>query len=186
MGLATRRVAGQSVGSLLRSRGWDLEQVKYLPAAVDLYGGFFVDILLANWDVIGLTGDNLVVNATGIFRIDPGGAMTFRAQGDRKGKAFGTFPTELTTMKDPLVGTAGQVFAHMTPADMDHAAPLFRQMPWPTLDKLLKSVRQQTQAVADELTERYRPALADALDREFAEIATKLESRFAVILEQLR
>ncbi len=47
--------------------------------------GFISDILLANWDVIGLSYDNISITRNGdIIRIDNGSTFMFRAQGDRK------------------------------------------------------------------------------------------------------
>src|SRR5262249_14127307 len=148
LGLATRRVAGASVGSHLRSRGQDLDRVRALGPAGDMYGGFFVDALLANWDVVGQTGDNLILGADGIYRIDPGGGLTFRASGDRKGDAFGEFPVELETMRDPRVGTAGKVFARMSAADEAHAAEVFRAVSWPALRTTVEGVRAEARAEA--------------------------------------
>lgn len=52
--------------------------------------GFAVDALLANWDVAGLGYDNIVTDAHGNpVRVDPGGALLFRAQGQPKGDQFG-------------------------------------------------------------------------------------------------
>jgi hypothetical protein len=48
--------------------------------------GFLIDVLLANYDVVGLEKDNLHYDEiTGEpFRIDPGGALRYRAQGGDK------------------------------------------------------------------------------------------------------
>jgi hypothetical protein len=51
---------------------------------------FWKDVLLANWDVVGLTGDNLVWRAAssydglGVKRLDNGSALRYRAQGAEK------------------------------------------------------------------------------------------------------
>jgi hypothetical protein len=185
LGLGTRKVPGVSVGSLLRSRAQDLEQLKLLPQARDVFGGFFVDVLLANWDVVGLHGDNLLLAADGIHRIDPGGALTFRARGDRKGAAFGDHPGELTTIRNPAVGTAGRVFAGMTANDEAHAAAVFRAVPWPELLGVLETTREQTHAVLGELGEAARPDLASAVDAEFEEIIPRLRLRQAAILRAI-
>lgn len=50
-----------------------------------LEDGFAADVLLANWDVAGTSGDNILVDATGVpWRIDNGGAGAFRATGKPK------------------------------------------------------------------------------------------------------
>ena len=64
----------------------------------ELQKGFVIDALLANWDVIGLNRDNIVVRADGIpVRVDNGGSLEFRAQGGHKDYTMN--PTELDTMK---------------------------------------------------------------------------------------
>jgi hypothetical protein len=185
VGLATRKVPGPSLGSYLRSKGWDLEQVQRVPGDRDLYDGFFVDVLLANWDVIGLTGDNVIVGADGLFRIDPGGALTFRAQGARKGEAFGDFPGELTTMRDPRVGTAGRVFGRMPGPCEARAAEVFRAVSRPGLRMAVEAARDEIRAAVRELGERDRAELGRAVEREFGEIAARLASRFEAILRHL-
>ena len=47
---------------------------------------FAVDVLLGNWDVVGLTSDNILIDANGTpWRIDNGGSLNFRARGAKKG-----------------------------------------------------------------------------------------------------
>ena len=67
---------------------------------------FAADALLGNWDVIGDALDNILVDNRGdVWRIDNGGALKFRAQGDlKKGKdAFGIYPRELWSMRDDAI-----------------------------------------------------------------------------------
>lgn len=46
--------------------------------------GLVADMLLANWDVLGLNYDNIALSNGNIIRLDNGGSLLFRAQGDRK------------------------------------------------------------------------------------------------------
>lgn len=46
--------------------------------------GLVADMLLSNWDVLGLAFDNIALYNGNLIRIDNGGALLFRAQGDRK------------------------------------------------------------------------------------------------------
>jgi SPP1 gp7 family putative phage head morphogenesis protein len=63
---------------------------------------FGADALLGNWDVAGMGMDNLLVDEQGkVWRIDNGGALRFRAQGQPKDAGWNAFPTELWTMRDP-------------------------------------------------------------------------------------
>lgn len=47
--------------------------------------GFAADVLLVNWDVVGMSKDNVIVDAAGgVHRIDNGGALLMRAKNGRK------------------------------------------------------------------------------------------------------
>ncbi len=63
---------------------------------------FAADALLGNWDVAGLSYDNLLVDAGGkVWRVDNGGSLRFRAQGTKKTDAeWNGFATELWTLRD--------------------------------------------------------------------------------------
>lgn len=53
--------------------------------ASKLLEGVVADALLANWDVVGQTGDNVLLNTDGqLVRIDNGGSLLFRAKAGRK------------------------------------------------------------------------------------------------------
>lgn len=92
--------------------GQKLQNPSYLAKVRE---GFAVDAWLANWDVAGLTFDNVVSDANGDpIRIDVGGTLLFRAQGGLKGAAFGDEVTELDTLRDPGMNPqASQVFGGM-------------------------------------------------------------------------
>jgi hypothetical protein len=48
---------------------------------------FAVDCLMGNWDVIGQEYDNIIVTPEGVpYRVDVGGSLEFRAQGEKKTK----------------------------------------------------------------------------------------------------
>lgn len=50
-----------------------------------LAAGMDVDAMVGNWDVIGMSGDNILVDKDGNpWRIDNGGSLSFRAQGGKK------------------------------------------------------------------------------------------------------
>ena len=88
----------------------------------DVREGFAVDAWLANWDVVGLAGDNIVAGpGEKAYRVDLGGAMLFRAQG--KPKEFPEDVGELETMRNPGVNPkAAMVFAGMTLKELRAAA----------------------------------------------------------------
>lgn len=62
--------------------------------------GFALDAILANWDVVGMSKDNILVSESGIpYRADNGGALAYRAQGKPKGADFGPEVGEFATMR---------------------------------------------------------------------------------------
>jgi len=62
--------------------------------------GFATDAWLANWDAVGLSGDNLLFDSKGnLVRIDAGGSLLYRAQGGAKGNAFGNVVGEIDTLR---------------------------------------------------------------------------------------
>jgi 8-oxo-dGTP pyrophosphatase MutT (NUDIX family) len=71
-------------------------------AIADLKTHFAADALLGNWDVIGMSGDNVLVDPQGnAYRVDNGGALRFRAQGaPKKASDWDAYPTELWTLRD--------------------------------------------------------------------------------------
>lgn len=73
------------------------------------------DALLANWDVIGLNRDNILVHEGKPYRVDNGGALKYRAQGSPKGLKFGEAVGELNTLRNSGINpSAGQIFKHLS------------------------------------------------------------------------
>lgn len=73
-------------------------------AISEIQKGFAVDALLANWDVVGLEEDNILVPDSGPpLRVDNGGSLKFRAQG--KAKPFGESVGELETLRTSEQGS---------------------------------------------------------------------------------
>jgi len=65
---------------------------------------FMVDAWLANWDVAGLSFDNIITNSNGDpVRVDPGGALLYRAQGEPKGDLFRSEMNEHVTLRNRSV-----------------------------------------------------------------------------------
>jgi hypothetical protein len=83
-----------------------------VPGALE---GFAADAWLANWDSVGLSFDNMLVDGEGAaVRVDPGGALLYRARGAPKGKAFGDHVGEIDTLRDGSNAQAADVFQHVT------------------------------------------------------------------------
>lgn len=87
----------QSLGALKTS-----DRKRYDRAVAELRKDFAADALMANWDVMGASFDNILVDPNNRpWRIDNGGALRFRAQGSAK-PGWNAYPTELWTMRNPL------------------------------------------------------------------------------------
>jgi hypothetical protein len=85
--------------------------------------GFAADAWLANWDVAGLAYDNIVTDAGGKpVRIDPGGALLFRAMGSPKGGAFTAKAGEWDTLRSSTSPQASKLFKDMTPEQLATSA----------------------------------------------------------------
>jgi hypothetical protein len=82
----------------------------------DLREHFPADAWLANWDAIGLNKENVLVDPVTKqgYRIDQGGALSYRAKGEPKGEKFGNTVGELDEMRKPVY-TAGEVFGGIKP-----------------------------------------------------------------------
>lgn len=119
----------------------DLTQKLYDEAYLDkVREGFAVDAWLANWDVVGLVYDNIVTapDSGDPVRIDPGGALIFRAQGAKKGSAFGDTVGELETLR--TMGTAAEVFGGMSDADVTASAARVAKVTPEEIDEIVDSV----------------------------------------------
>ena len=92
-----------------------LDQMKKHP---DVRENFAVDAWLANWDVVGMSADNIVQGEGGqAYRIDLGGSLIFRAQG--KGKHLPADVPELETMLLPGTNpNSAQVFANLSSREL--------------------------------------------------------------------
>jgi hypothetical protein len=80
---------------------------------------FVLDALLGNHDVIGQNFDNIMVHNGKPIRIDNGGALGFRAQGQPK--VLADTVEELKTMRDPSVNPQShKMFKYITDADIQN------------------------------------------------------------------
>jgi hypothetical protein len=89
-----------------------------------LQEGFAVDAWLGNWDVAGLAFDNVMSNGSGNpVRVDPGGALLFRAMGKPKGTLFGNEVNELDSLRDENMNPqSAAVFGSMTDEQQKESA----------------------------------------------------------------
>ena len=163
IGLATREVKG------VPGRSVDFNQW------VDsISGGAMVDIFLANWDVKN-TNNFVVDTETNIAsRVDPGGALTFRARGGRKGDKFSPRAGELKTMTDPSNRyTSGFL---LSAVDTKKAASAFLSVEWP---EIFKTIGDAYSEVERELINANLSDQVGAWKQEVLEIIRKLQTRHA-------
>lgn len=139
--------------------------------------GVYVDIFLANWDVVG--PGNVIINPSGRpVRIDPGGALTFRAQGGRKGSRFSDAPGEMETMLSSRTD-AGRVFRH---SDLRAAAKNFMSVPWTRIESLINTCDDE---VSGELDDYRMGKLLNQWTVELELITGKLRKRHESIVSNV-
>lgn len=113
LGIASKWVDDMKVGS-----------ASELAKADGTHDAFAIDAWLGNWDVVGLSNDNLMLDKDGkAVRIDVGGSLLYRAMGGEKGAAFGDEVTELKTLIDPSKNSqSASVFGDMSPEALKASA----------------------------------------------------------------
>ncbi len=101
--------------------------------------GFVYDAILANWDVIGLARDNVLVSKDGKpYRIDNGGSINYRAQGGIK-KLNGGLPQELTSMRSSAINpSSSMIFGTMS--DNDVADHILKEVDSGNMEKFKKAL----------------------------------------------
>lgn len=84
----------------------------------------------ANWDAAGFAGDNQGLVDGTVLTLDVGGALAFRAQGDPKGRAFGTCVDEIDTLRSDAGNPhAVKLFAGMSDDDVRQAIEVVTCIP---------------------------------------------------------
>lgn len=99
---------GQTIG--------DLSGKAFEDAKKQAQRGFAADAVMGNWDAAGLGLDNMLVDKNGkVWRIDAGGALRFRAQGQPKGGMFTDEVGELWSLRDRRVnGDSAELFGDIS------------------------------------------------------------------------
>lgn len=95
--------------------GLQADKTALVKGAEGVAEGFGMDAWLANWDVVGLNFDNMLLNGARVMRVDTGGGLLYRAQGGAKGGAFGDKVTEIDSLRDPRTNSqAAAVFGKLS------------------------------------------------------------------------
>lgn len=111
------------------------------------YEGFATDAWLANWDTVGLSFDNLLANQGRAIRIDVGGSLAYRAQGTRKGAAWGNSVKEIDSLRD--AGTnpqSAKVFGGMSKDELDDSVRRVLKISDDDIERVVKSVLPPSEA----------------------------------------
>jgi len=109
-------IASKFISGLHKGTGEEL-------AKAGAHSGFVADAWLGNWDVVGLSNDNLLMHKDGPVRVDVGGSLLFRAQGGKKGEDFGNKVSELSTLRDSGKNSqSASVFGNISEEDMKAGA----------------------------------------------------------------
>jgi len=99
--------------------------------------GFAVDAWLANRDTAGLNYDNIVSLYGSPVRIDVGGALKYRAQGQPKGN-FGDSVIEWTGLRDPSINPQNAaIFAGITPDELEQSVQVLESVSDATIRDLV-------------------------------------------------
>lgn len=115
---------------------------------------FVAHAWLANWDAVGLGGDNLGTVGGKATPLDMGGALSYRAQGAPKGSAFGDTVGELKTLRDPNMNPdAAGVFGKMTDEQLKSSAERVTNIPDASVRETVKAMGGDA-ALADKLIAR--------------------------------
>lgn len=153
----TEFIEGDSLGDVMR--GGDV--ARQARAIQEVQDGFVADAVVANWDVIGMGADNILVDKAGrAFRIDNGGAFRFRGMGTEK--PFTEHAMELWTLRDKAINPNAAPFFESL--DFFKIAGQIEALP---VDKLIEAAPVALQATMKARLKNLADVGRKALDMEF-------------------
>jgi len=136
-----------------------------------VHEGFAVDAWLANWDVVGLEFDNLLVKGGRALRVDTGGALRYRAQGGLKGARWGPVVEELDTLRNPQTNPqAASVFGSITREQLEASVARVLAVDDDEIRRLVEGLGPRDAAARRELVETLLARQQD-LGRRFPALA---------------
>lgn len=147
-------IASQFIEGLTSKKG---EELAKTPGALE---GFGADAWLANWDVVGLGFDNLLTTKDGkALRVDVGGALVYRAQGGKKGDAFGSTVPEVDSLRNPATNAnTASVFGGMDKRALNQSIAKVLEMPddviTQAVEKFGPGTAAEKKALAEKLIQR--------------------------------
>lgn len=159
--------------SWLMSKELSGAQGKELLLQSDVLDGFIYDAWLANWDVVGLSFDNVLVEGQIAHRIDNGGALVWRAQGARKPFTAASFG-ELDSLRDPRY-PAGQIFSKLSDKDVLDQIKKFEKQ-WKTKAAAIEKLVGKA-GISDNIADEIRRGLRERAEWLFGEGRARLQAR---------
>lgn len=153
-----------------------------LPQYKDFVTGFAVDIFLANWDVAGsgaITGNLIFDDEGNVTRIDPGGSLTFRARGKKKGDSFSKDVGEINSMTDEEKSPVANAYnAHEEL--IEKSISNFVKMSWNRLKTTLDNFNDKNiiSPIQEHMSDTTAKRILNNWESEYSEIINKLQSRY--------
>lgn len=136
-----------------------------LASASGSHSAFAIDAWLGNWDVVGLSNDNMMLDKDGkAVRVDVGGSLIYRAQGGKKGDAFGDTVAELKSLLDPSTNAQSHaVFKGISASSMGRGANMLAKLKPSQIEELCQKAgpgsEEDKKALADKLIARRKDVL---------------------------
>lgn len=117
--------------------------------------GFAVDAWLNNYDAVGLVYDNMVMVGDVPVRVDPGGALLFRAQGKDKADQLTPEVTQIDSLRDSNTNAqAASVYGSMTDEQLAQSAQLVANITPEKINELVDKAFPDDSETASFLKER--------------------------------
>jgi hypothetical protein len=117
--------------------------------------GFAIDAWLNNYDSVGLEYDNMVMVGDVPVRVDPGGALLFRAQGKDKADQLTPEVTQIDSLRDSNTNAqAASVFGSMTDEQLAESAQLVANITPEKINELVDKHFYGDEETANFLKER--------------------------------
>lgn len=127
--------------------------------------GFAMDAWLANWDVTGTGYDNIVSDGNGNpVRVDPGGALHYRARGTAKGAAFGDKANEWDSLRNQPGTSTKAFFGSMSNQQLIDSSAKVASFDDKKIDTMVDSLNFK-KATSDMLKQRLKARRDDIVKR---------------------
>lgn len=133
-----------------------------------------IDAYLANWDVVGNAPNfnmQMIEGKGAVWRIDPGGALLYRAQGELKGDKFTSKMMDYKSIMDKNP----DVFGKVSLKDTEEAVARILRIPQDEVNKLVDSAVLQgmDKKLAEELKEKLALRRLD-LEKTYSDVAKEV------------